>query len=199
MDRDAFDVLWHQRDVAVGARVFKSEALQNDGCKKSENTFAAQQHSCGFVCGKTKPAVTIHLFAGGSCMDLVPLFGLAKSTVCIVFDEVVGWIIETLKFPLVSVLRGEKCELQHELAQQMAENSAGHFCGTFGCVGGLATCSTSSWLKDIPDPGEFLCGKGFHVLEDVCVHNNGILEVSTSRSTASSSNSGNNNTTKISS
>jgi len=46
---------------------------------------------------------------------------------------------------------------------------------------------------------------GFHpclrrsVLEDVCVHNNGILEVSTSRSTASSSNSSNNNTTIISS
>jgi len=43
---------------------------------------------------------------------------------------------------------------------------------------------------------------GFHpylrrsVLEDVCVHNNGVLEVSTSRSTTSSSN---NNTTIISS
>jgi len=36
------------------------------------------------------------------------------------------------------------------------------------------------------------------VLEDVCVHNNGILEVSTTRSTASSSNSSNNNTAIIS-
>jgi len=46
---------------------------------------------------------------------------------------------------------------------------------------------------------------GFHpylrrsVLEDVCVHNNGVLEVSTSRSTASSSNSSNNNAAIISS
>jgi len=45
---------------------------------------------------------------------------------------------------------------------------------------------------------------GFHpylrrsVLEDVCIYNNGILEVSTSRSTTSSSNSSNNNTTIIS-
>jgi len=37
------------------------------------------------------------------------------------------------------------------------------------------------------------------VLEDVCICNNGILEVSTSRSTASSSNSSNNSTTIISS
>ena len=37
------------------------------------------------------------------------------------------------------------------------------------------------------------------VLEDVCIYNNGILEVSTSRSTANSSNSSNNNTTIISS
>jgi len=46
---------------------------------------------------------------------------------------------------------------------------------------------------------------GFHpylrrsVLEEVCVYNNGVLEVSTSRSTTSSSNSSNNNTTIISS
>jgi len=46
---------------------------------------------------------------------------------------------------------------------------------------------------------------GFHpylrrsVLEDVCVHNNGVLEVPTSRSTASSGNSSNNNTAIISS
>jgi len=46
---------------------------------------------------------------------------------------------------------------------------------------------------------------GFHpclrrsVLEDVCIYNNGILEVFTSRSTTSSSNSSNNHTTIISS
>ena len=39
---------------------------------------------------------------------------------------------------------------------------------------------------------------GWEMLEDVCVHNHGVLEVSTSRSTASSSNSSNNNTTVIS-
>jgi len=36
-------------------------------------------------------------------------------------------------------------------------------------------------------------------LEDVCIYNNGILEVSTSRSTASSSNSNNNHAATISS
>jgi len=36
------------------------------------------------------------------------------------------------------------------------------------------------------------------LLEDVCICNNGILEVFTSRSTASSGNSSNNNTTMIS-
>jgi len=57
--------------------------------------------------------------------------------------------------------------------------------------------------------GFFLCltcvgfchqwGNLWLLLEDVCVYNNGILEVSTSRSTTSSSNSSNNNTTIISS
>jgi len=55
-----------------------------------------------------------------------------------------------------------------------------------------ATPFSNSWFSST-----FTLGSMF-LLEDVCVHNNGILEVSTSRSTTSSSNSSNNNTTIIS-
>ena len=113
-------------------------------------------------------------------MDSVLLFGFAKSTVHIVFNEVVGWTIETLKFPLVSVVRDEKCELQHELAQQRAENSGGHSCGTFGCLDGLAARTTSTRLRDTPDPGDFHCGKCFHALNGhaICKKNKRFLWVS---------------------
>jgi len=180
MDRGTFDLLCHQIDAAIGARVFKSEMFQNNGGMKSEKTFTAQQHTGGFIPGETKLVVTIRLLAGGSCLDLIPLFGLAKSTVCAVFDEVIGWIIKTLKFPLVSVLRDEKWELLHELAQQFAEKSGGHFYGTFGSLDGLAVRITSPRLKDIPDPGNFCCRKGFCALnvQAICDKNKRFLWVS---------------------
>jgi len=59
MDRDTFDLLCHQIDVAVGAQAFKSEAFQNDGDMKSDNALASQQHAGGLIHGETKLAVTI--------------------------------------------------------------------------------------------------------------------------------------------
>ena len=53
-------------------------------------------------------------------------------------------------------------------------------------------------LVVLPGFGNIAGSIAFKLLEDVCVHNNGVLEVSTSRSTASSSNSSNNNTAMIS-
>jgi len=63
-----------------------------------------------------------------------------------------------------------------------------------------------SWTRGVGSPiketkcsGAWgMCDNGYHLLEDVCIYNNGVLEVSTSRSTTSSSNSSNNNTTIIS-
>jgi len=75
------------------------------------------------------------------------------------FDEVIGWIMKTLQFPLVSILHKKKWTVLHELAQHFAEKSGHCFYGTFGSLDGLEVHIASPWLKDIPDPCNFHCKK----------------------------------------
>jgi len=73
----------------VSARVFKSEAFLNNGGMQDEKTFTAQHHMGRCVPGETKVAVTIHILAGGSYLDLVPPLGLVKSTI---YSVLMKWL-----------------------------------------------------------------------------------------------------------
>ena len=63
-------------------------------------TSAAQQHTCGYIPGEIKVAVAIRLLAGGSYLDLMPLFCMVKSSIHKAFDQVIHWVLCTFEFLL---------------------------------------------------------------------------------------------------
>jgi len=64
----------------------------------------------------------------------------------------------------VSILRNEQWSVPHELAQHFGEKSGGLFYGTFGSLDGVAIRIVSPSLKQVPDPGNYCCRKGFFAL-----------------------------------
>jgi len=63
--------------------------------------------------------------SGGSSLDLVPLFDLAKSSIHTVFDQVINWILHSFKFPLGGILRNQQWHVLQDLAQDFAEKVVG--------------------------------------------------------------------------
>ena len=164
MNRGTFDLLCIQIANKIGHKTFRSESFMSEGGMRDQQTFAAQQHSGGYTSGEIKLAVTIRLLAGGSYLDLIPLFDIVKSSIYSVFDQVIGWVIKTLSFPLVETLRDENWTVMHAMAQEFAEKSEGFFYGAFGSLDGLAVRISSPRLRDVPDPGNYHCRKGFYAL-----------------------------------
>jgi len=93
-------------------------------------------------------------------------------------------------------LQASTFQSQSQMLESLTRNL-----GNLGHDVGRATASQPSQhnhtLRAALSPPTATVGQS-NVLEDVCIYNNGILEVPTSRSTTSSSNSSNNNTTTIS-
>ena len=164
MDRDTFDSLCQHIIDKIGANKFRSEGYLSEGGMSEAKTYAAQQHTGGYIAGEIKVAVFIRLLSGGSYLDLIPLFGVVKSHMHKVFDQVIKWIRCTFEFPLVSILRNQQWQMLHELAQSFGEKSGGPFCGTFGSLDGLAIRIASPSLREVTDPGNCYCRKGFCAL-----------------------------------
>jgi hypothetical protein len=104
------------------------------------------------------------MLAGGSYLDLVPLFAVSASHLYNIFNVFLNWILFTFEFPLVSLLRERKWDVLHELANQFAERSNGVFFGPFGSLDGLAIRIRSPRLSEVSDPGNYYCRKGFYAL-----------------------------------
>ena len=116
------------------------------------------------IAGKLKIAVSIRLLAGGSYLDLVPLFGVSSSHLYNIFEQFLQWIISTLEFPLVAWLRQGNWTAIQALADAFAEKSDGIFYGPFGALDGLAVRIRGPSIKVVPDPGNYYCRKGFYAL-----------------------------------
>jgi len=142
-----------------------------------KKTFAAQQHTGGFIPGEVKVAVTIRLLTGGSYLNLVPLFGMVRSHIYKTFDQVIEWVNIAFEMPLVSILCKKQWSVLHEMTQEFAEKSGGFFYGTFGALDGMALQIQCPTLKDMPDPGNFCCRKGFYALnlQAICDKNKRFL------------------------
>jgi len=164
MDRLAFDSLCHQICSKIGEEQFRSEAHLNNGGMSEQKTKAAQQRTGGCTPGEIKLAVAIRLLAGGSCLDLIPLFDMVKSSTHKTFEQVVRWVLCTFEFPLPGILRREDWSVLHEFAHDFDAKSGGHFYGTFGALDGVAIRINSPSLKEVPDPGNYYCRKGFCAL-----------------------------------
>jgi len=104
------------------------------------------------------------MLAGGSYLDLVPLFGPSTAHLYTVFDGFIEQILGTFHFPLVPWLRERNWGALKNLASLFAEKTDGVFYGPFGALDGLAVRIRSPTLKEIPDPGNYYCRKGFYAL-----------------------------------
>jgi DDE superfamily endonuclease len=104
------------------------------------------------------------MLAGGSYLDLVPLFDVSKSHLYVVFHDFIGWVIETYEFPLVNWLRQSTWQPLINRANHFAEKTDGVFYGPFAALDGLAVWIDCPKLSEVLDPGNYYCQKGFHAL-----------------------------------
>jgi hypothetical protein len=74
------------------------------------------------------------------------------------------WILGVFTFPLVAWIREGRWEVLEYLANQFAERSNGVFYGPFASLDGLAIRIKCPTEKEVPDPGNYYCRKGFHAL-----------------------------------
>jgi DDE superfamily endonuclease len=116
------------------------------------------------IAGEIKAAISLRMLAGGSYLDLVMLFGVKTSHIYNVFHEFVAWVIKTFQFPLVAWLRERRWSQLEDLANEYAEKTDGIFYGPFGSLDGIAIRVASPKQKEVPDPGNYYCRKGFYAL-----------------------------------
>ena len=101
MSRECFTLLAKKIELNVGAEVFKSkEYLRRLKCDPNfpyalfntqKNLSAAHEHTTGgFISGEVKLAITLHMLAGGSYLDLSLLYEMAQSSAHMIFHQVVS-------------------------------------------------------------------------------------------------------------
>ena len=153
MESPVFTKLCGLVSKEIGEEVFKPEAY-----------VLAHPRSSELISGEVKMAVCIRMLAGGSYLDLVPLFGIGTSYLYQTFGIFLTWILSTLQFPLVQWLRQKNWAAINALANAFAEKTNGVFHGPFASLDGLAVRVKCPTLKDIADPGNYFCRKGFYAL-----------------------------------
>jgi DDE superfamily endonuclease len=111
-----------------------------------------------------KLALSIRILAGGSYLDIVPMFQVSTSWLYTIFEDFLEWILQAFEFPLTRILRERKLGLLEDIANRFAEKTNGTFYGVFGSLDGLAIRIRSPTLKEVSDPGNYYCRKGFYAL-----------------------------------
>jgi len=144
--------------------IFRPEAFLLHGGMSDQPTSRPLQHQGGYVPGEVKAAVSLRLLAGGSYLDLVPLFDVVKSQVYEAFDSFLDWINKTYDFPLTHWLRANQYDRLHQLAKLFGEKTGGVLYGCFGALDGVAVKIQCPRRKDVPDPGNYYCRKGYYAL-----------------------------------
>jgi DDE superfamily endonuclease len=162
MKLPAFTLLCKTVEQAVGEEVFRSEAYLRETMDDYE--LALEDKTVPPICGEVKIATCLRMMAGGSYLDLVPLFGLSKSHLYQVFDDFLDWILMTFEFPLVKWLREDQWQELEKRADNFAERSEGVFYGPFAANDGLAVRVRCPTEEDVSDPGNYWCRKGFYAL-----------------------------------
>lgn len=127
--------------------------------------------------GKVNFAVSLRSMAGGSDIDLVPLFEVSTDHLHNTFEDFLGWVLLSFKFPLMRWLREQNCEALRCLANRFAEKTNGVFHGPFGALDGLAVRLHCPHLTEAPDHVNCCRCKGFHALhvQAICDGDNRFL------------------------
>lgn len=159
MSRDAFCKLCSLLCIAVGAEVFRSESQS-----LSTSNAASLQGRGGLIPGEIKTALSLRLLAGGSYLDLMPLFDVSVAHIYLIFDEFLEWVLKAFSFPLVKHIQNNNNRALAGIAEQFSYGSNGVFSGIIGAIDGIAIRIRSPTLKEVSDPGNYYCRKGFFAL-----------------------------------
>jgi DDE superfamily endonuclease len=160
MSLECFTALCKRISIKIGEDRFRSEEFiseQDDGFYDDERKIPP-------IAGEIKVAISIRMLAGGSYLDLVPLFEVSTSHLYDIFHTFLGWILKSLEFPLVSMLRERNWAAINRLANTYAEKSNGVFFGPFSALDGLAVRVKCPTEREVADPGNYYCRKGFYAL-----------------------------------
>eukprot|EP00980_Cylindrotheca_fusiformis_P003885 scaffold861_cov171-Cylindrotheca_fusiformis.AAC.1 len=156
MSREGFDALCSRLKEQLGDSTFRSQ----DYIDKKNGPIV----SPFFISGEVKVALSIRLLAGGSYLDMVPMFNTSSSQVYRILYEFIDWVLLTFEFPLVRLLRENRWQEIEQWAGEFGEKSNGVFYGPFAALDGLAVRIKSPTLTEVSDPGNYYCRKGFYAL-----------------------------------
>ena len=94
MSRTLFTNLCNILSSAIGENSFRSE----HGSYSTLNAASLQRRG-GLIPGELKVAVSLHILAGGSYLDLAPLFDLSPAHIYSIFDQFIQWVMMAFDFP----------------------------------------------------------------------------------------------------
>lgn len=159
MNRNAFTNMCTKFITAVGESTFRPKNIV-----LSTRNAASLQSRGGLIPGEIKAALSIRVLAGGSYLDLAPLFDVSSSHIYLIFDEFLDWVLKAFTFPLTCCIQEEDWIVLSAIAEPFLYGSNGVFAGIIGPLDGLALRIRSPKLTEVSDPGNYYCRKGFFAL-----------------------------------
>ena len=159
MSRSTFDSLCSVITEAIGMSKFRSETAP----VFTSNTASLSSRG-GHIPGEIKVAVSLRLLAGGSYLDLHPLFQVSVSAIYGIFDEFIEWIEAAFSFPLVGYLQDNQWNELGAIADNFSQGSDGVFVKVAGALDGLAVRIRCPATSEVSDPDNYYCRKGFYAL-----------------------------------
>jgi hypothetical protein len=123
MSLECFTALCKRISLKIGDDRFRSEEFLS----RQEEGIYDDERKIPPIAGEIKVAVSIRMLAGGSYLDLVPLFEVSTSYLYGIFHTFLGWVLKSFEFPLVSMLRESNWAAINRLANRYAEKSNGVF------------------------------------------------------------------------
>ena len=159
MTRHAFNELCSILCNAVTETRFRPE-----NSSMNTNFSASLASRGGLIPGKVKVALSLRLLAGGSYLDLMPLFDVSVASIYYIFDEFLEWVLTAFEFPLVKYIQEEDHGALAAIAELFSYGSNWVFSGIIGALDGIAIRIRCPKLCKVCDPGNYFCRKGFFAL-----------------------------------
>ena len=168
MDKECFVLLCSDIEHAVGSEKFCSEFFLENEQKKTNIFSAHSATSGGFIPGEIKLAITLHVLAGGSYLDIASIFSVSITYVHTICSNVLQqWICqdEIWNFDFLEVLEDEKKMYNISRCFAMGQ-SGGILAGVIGALDGwLVRIHCPNKTKDnVNNPGTYYSRKGFYAL-----------------------------------
>ena len=163
----------------IGEDMFRSENFLKKREERYKTTSKLLSNGLSrFVSGEFKVAISIRILAGGSYLDLCPLFDVRPSYIYVIFDEFLGWVLKTFEFPLTKYLHDRNWPALYKLSEGFTNKTDGVFKFPFAAIDGIAVRITAPTERDgVYDPGNYWCRKGFYALnvQAMCDRNKSFL------------------------